>query len=78
MIGNDEIKIEIENILNEFASDTDKNRILELISTKKTPEDVQNHKDGITDDQIKLKLLYEKDWRKRASLSAMLISRSLE
>ena len=29
-------------------------------------------------DAIKMKLLDEKDWRKRASLSAMLISKSLE
>ena len=31
-----------------------------------------------TEDMIRLKLLDETDWRKRASLSALLISRSLE
>jgi len=31
-----------------------------------------------TEDELRLKLLYEKDWKKRAALSAMIISKSLE
>ena len=31
-----------------------------------------------TEDELRLKLLYEKDWRKKAALSAMIISKSLE
>jgi hypothetical protein len=31
-----------------------------------------------TEDELRLKLLYEKDWRKKAALSAMIISKTLE
>lgn len=31
-----------------------------------------------TEDELRLKLLYEKDWKRKAALSAMIISNSLE
>ena len=59
-------QVAIDEIMNLFA-DAEKLSLRPVMESK--DESV---------DAIKMKLLDEKDWRKRASLSAMLISKSLE
>ena len=70
----------------------DPNKIAQVLEQYEVPPDVVEEvfqelssptKQPVTqvaesDDSIRLRLMDEKDWRKRAALHAMLISRSLE
>jgi hypothetical protein len=71
-------KIELENALRsvEGINDEKIEEIMELFSSKENVSLRPIEKK--TEDEIKLKLLYETDWKKKAILSAMLISNSLK
>lgn len=49
--------------------------VVQMMDSKKPIED---QKIGISDLEIRMRLMDETDWRKRASLSALLISRGLD
>lgn len=75
-MNNDNRKIEVENILKEFDMPTsDIENILSMISSDGN-NNVESQDNSV--DSIKLKLLDEQDWRKRAALSALIISKGLE
>lgn len=49
--------------------------VVQMMDSKNPTED---QKIGNSDLEIRMRLMDEKDWRKRASLSALLISRGLD
>jgi len=78
-----EKQIEIENILNSVGNGKviPPEVIAEIVEMVENPvKRMTQNLPNITDfeSDIRIKLLEEKDWRKRASLAALLISRSLE
>lgn len=75
-----EKQIEVYNILSSMDASSDAietiiNMLEDKVALTKNPLFIQNKNNEI---EIKMKLLDGKDWRKRASLSAKLISMSLE
>ncbi|MFA5696637.1 MAG: hypothetical protein WC917_04340 [Bacilli bacterium] len=76
----DERIIEIENMLVDSGADPSKiDDIMDLFKEKDNISINGISKDNEeTEDSLKLKIMNEKDWRKRASMSAMIISKSLE
>ncbi len=50
----------------------------EVVQMMDSKNPIENQKIGDSDLDIKMRLMDETDWRKRASLSALLISRGLE
>lgn len=75
-------QIEAANILSSSAKDGVSQEAIDEIVTmigeaeQKSTDPSQQKEE--TELSIKFKLLHETDWRKRAALSAMLISKSLE
>lgn len=74
-----ERQIEAANLLNsnEIPAETIDQILTMMGEAEKRPNEPTANKEE-TETSIKLKLMDEKDWRKRAALSAMLISKSLE
>jgi ribosomal protein L12E/L44/L45/RPP1/RPP2 len=73
-----EKQIEAYNILSDEGkniSSDDIETIIEMIGKEK-PVNENVYQDKIS--ELKIKLMEEKDWRKRASISAMIISKNLE
>jgi hypothetical protein len=73
-------QIEVANILNSSVKDGVTQEVIDEIVTmvgEEAGSTIISSKDD-TEAIIKLKILNEPDWRKRAILSAMLISKSLE
>ena len=69
--------IEAENLLREHGVPQDAmDEILRMFSEKDVSLQPVNNND-LTEEEIKIRIMDEKDWRKKASLSAMLISKSL-
>ncbi len=72
-------QIEAANLLKDVSPDVVDEIMAMVGEAEKTK---LNEKIGDTQEQtetaIKIQLLYETDWRKRAALSALLISKSLE
>ncbi len=50
----------------------------EVVQMMDSKNPIENQKIGDSDLDIKMRLMDETDWRKRASLSALLISRGLD
>lgn len=50
----------------------------EVVGMMDSKKPIEDQKNGISDLEIRMRLMDEKDWRKRASLSALLISRGLD
>lgn len=76
----DEKLVKIEDILNSAGGSTPVPphvvvEIMEVVKDNQTNLQSQAHQ---SNDALKMKMYEETDWRKRASLAAMLISRSLE
>jgi len=78
-----EKQLEIDSILRSSLKEDAPSDVIDTIMT--IVGDAENKgsvssevEKGETIDSIKLRLLDEKDWRKRAALSAMIISKSLE
>lgn len=74
-------EIEVENILASIT--TDQNAIDQVMNLMKDQQDKSNnqpvfHQKINNDDDIRREIQNESDWRKKASLAALLISRSLE
>ena len=70
--------VDIESTLNNSdLSDEATDEILRLFSEKNVSLQKMKKENNLTEEQLKIKILDEPDWRKRASLSAMLISKSL-
>jgi hypothetical protein len=74
-------QIEAANLLKSVGDNLSQEAADEIINmvgeAEKNPSIAPAEKDN-TEAIIKLKLLEEKDWKKRAILSAMIISKSLE
>lgn len=74
-----EEQIEVINMLRSVSFDgvpeDTINEITGMLDEKKAIED---QKIGISDLDIRMRLMDETDWRKRASLAALLISRGLD
>jgi hypothetical protein len=70
--------IEIENTLLSGGASRDSidEAIKALSDMEKRQETVTDEK-KISTEEIKIKIMYETDWRKKAALSALLISKSL-
>lgn len=74
-----ERNIEIENILRESgteASAIEKIMGLLIDQAEVSPTPATEH--TLSEDEIKMQIMNEKDWRKKAQLSAMIISNSLK
>jgi hypothetical protein len=76
-------QLEIDSILRSALKDDAPNDVIDSIMT--IVGDAENKKESAeeidkseTIDSIKLRLLDETDWRKKAALSAMIISKSLD
>lgn len=71
-------QIEVANLLRSIStegSEAEIEEILQMVAEGEKKEDVSEEKE-IDTIGVKLKLLEEPDWRKRASLAALLISHS--
>jgi len=73
--GYTDTQLEIANALRSL--DVPQSNIDEIISMLKDVKPREETDDQLDDLDIRIKLLSETDWRKRAALSALLISRSL-
>lgn len=74
-------QIEVANLLSSITKEDVSAEVIDEIINKVGEADRSTASSVVQDDTIeviKLKLLDEKDWRKRAALSAMIISKSLE
>lgn len=75
-------QIEVANLLRSIStegSEAEIEEILQMVAEGEEKGDVSEKKEKEIDTiQIKLKLLDEPDWRKRATLAALLISRSYD
>lgn len=73
-------QIEIANLLHSVTTEGVPadvvDQVLEMVKARQQPEEQPKVEENI--DLIKLKLMDETNWRKRAALGAMLISKSLE
>ena len=74
----DNTEIEAENILKEH--DVPQESITQILNLFKNKENISLQKidKDETEDDLKNRIMDEPDWRKRAALSARIISKSLE
>ncbi len=75
-MGNEIIETENTLIAGGASQDSIDDTINVLMDMSKKQEVIEREKEFSTD-EIKIKIMYETDWRKKAALSAMLISKSL-
>lgn len=78
-----ERQVEVANLLRSVGGDGVPNdvvaEIVDMVGEDKRPVEAPSNNDALqTDALIRLKILEESDWRKKAALTALLISRSLE
>lgn len=78
-----ERQVEVANLLRSVGGDGVPNdvvaEIVDMFGEDKRPVEAPSNNDALqTDALIRLKILEESDWRKKAALTALLISRSLE
>ena len=74
-----EKQIEVMNMLRSVSVDgVSEDMIDEVVQMMDSKKPIEDQKIGISDLEIRMRLMDETDWRKRASLSALLISRGLD
>lgn len=74
-----EKQIEVMNMLRSVSVDgVPEDMIDEVVQMMDSKNPTEDQKIGNSDLEIRMRLMDEKDWRKRASLSALLISRGLD
>lgn len=73
-----EKQIEVENLLRSVDGKMSSEQIEEILGYIKKEDVFLDGKKKETVDELKLKLLDETNWRKRASIAAMIISKDLE
>ena len=81
MLPLNEKQIEIENLLRSIGKDgatIPSNVIAEIIELIDSPKPEEGRSQSLDERTIRLKMMEEKDWRKKAAMAAMIISKSLE
>jgi hypothetical protein len=74
-----ERNIEIENILRESGTEASAiEKIMGLLIDQAEVSTTPATEHTLSEDEIKMQIMNEKDWRKKAQLSAMIISNSLK
>lgn len=74
-----ERNIEIENILRESGTEASAiEKIMGLLIDQAEVSPTPRTEHTPSEDEIKMQIMNEKDWRKKAQLSAMIISNSLK